>query len=103
MTPVSLPMWILLIVAIGAPVHILVNKGIAHWRKNYEISSIATMTLVMLACLILLPLLHGIGLPPLKVAQKLVFATIVGLLFGTPIGLLARAMIGSERSTTPSL
>lgn len=89
-TPVSLPLWILLIVAIGAPVHVLVNRGIAHWRRNFEISAVVTMMLVMAVSLVVAPLMQGEGLGWHDLARQLAFSSIAGLLFGAPLGLIAR-------------
>jgi hypothetical protein len=97
---ISLPMWVLLIVVIGLPVHISVNKGLAHWRRHYEISAIATMSLVMMACHVILPLLQGGMLDLHDLIRHLEFAGAAGVLFGGPIGVIVRLVIGSERTTT---
>jgi hypothetical protein len=96
---ISLPMWVLLIVAIGLPVHISLNKGLAHWRRHYEISAIATMSLTMIACHVLLPLLQGDLADLRDLARHFEFAGTAGLLFGAPIGLIIRAVLGGERTT----
>ena len=93
---ISLPMWVLLIVVIGLPVHIFVTKGLAHWRRHYEISAIATMSLVMIACHVVLPLLQG---DVVDVVKRLEFAAATGVLFGAPLGLIIRAIIGTERTS----
>lgn len=95
--PMSFSMWILLVAAIGVPVHLLVNKGLAHWREHGEISSILTLTLAMATSGVLLPLIHGGVLSPKEAATQLLFSLAAGLLFGTPIGLIFRVMVHTER------
>ena len=92
-TPVSLPLWILLIVMIGAPVHILVNRGIAHWRRNYEISAIVTMVLVMAISLVAAPLIQGNEPTLRELVKQLAFSGTAGVLFGAPLGLIARGVL----------
>ena len=91
-TPVSLWMWISLIVTIGVPMHLAVNRGIAHWRRNYEISSVLTITLVMLVSLILMPLLHGAVIGLEDVTKLALFSGLSGLAFGIPMGLIFRVI-----------
>src|SRR5579859_2047353 len=95
-TPISLQMWVLLVVIIGAPVHIAVNKGLAHWREHGEISAILTITLVMSITGVALPLVQGGVLMPGQAATRLAISAAAGLLFGTPIGLIFRAMVHAE-------
>jgi hypothetical protein len=89
-------MWILLVAIVGAPVHIAVNKGLAHWREHGEISAIVTLTLVMLITGVALPLVHGDVLMPGQAATRLAISAAAGLLFGTPIGLIFRIVVRSE-------
>jgi len=95
-TPVSLQMWVLLVVIIGVPVHIAVNKGLAHWREHGELSAILTMTLVMIVTGVAMPLVQGSDLMPGQVATRLATSVAAGLLFGTPIGLIFRVMVHAE-------
>jgi uncharacterized membrane protein YczE len=98
MNPVSLPMWILLVVSIGVPVHLFVNKGLAHWRDHCELSAILTMSLVMIFSRVALPLIQGGVFPaPGELATKLLFCLVGGLLFGAPIGLIFRAIVHSRK------
>lgn len=95
-TPVSLQLWILLVALIGVPVHIAVNKGLAHWREHCELSSILTMTLVMVTSRVAMPLIQGVLLSPKEAATQLLFSLVAGLLFGTPIGLIFRVIVHAE-------
>jgi hypothetical protein len=90
--PVSLPLWILLIVMIGVPVHAALNHGLARWRGKFELSLIVTMVLVTIVSLIALPEIEGAHFGLREVERKLLFALASGVLFGAPIGLIFRAM-----------
>ncbi len=98
MTPVSLPMWFMLVVLTAVPVHISVNKGVARWRRNYEISSMVTMTVVMAVCRVFLPLMQGCALDPKEAGKLLLTSCVFGGVFGAPIGLMFRAMTGHSRA-----
>jgi hypothetical protein len=89
-------MWVLLVLMIGVPVHIAVNKGLAHWREHGELSAILTITLVMLVTGIALPLVQGDVLKLGQAATQVAISAAAGLLFGTPIGLIFRAMVHVE-------
>lgn len=95
-TPVSLQLWFLLVLLVGVPVHIAVNKGLAHWREHGELSAILTLTLVMLITGIAMPLVQGGVLPPGQAAVRLLTSAGAGLLFGTPIGLIFRVIVQVE-------
>lgn len=95
-TPVSLQLWVLLVAIIGVPVHIAVNKGLAHWREHGELSAILTMTLVMMVTGIAMPLVQGSDMSPGQAGTRLAASALAGLLFGTPIGLIFRFMVHAE-------
>ena len=95
-TPISLQTWILLVLAIGVPVHLALNKGLAHWREHGEISSILTMTLVMITANLVMPLIRSGAPAPRDAAIQLLFSLIAGFLFGAPIGLIFRMMVRGE-------
>ncbi len=91
--PVSLPLWILLIVTIGLPVHAALNHGLARWRGKYELSLMMTMALVTTLSLVVLPLIEGADFSMREMGGKLLFSLVSGMLFGGPIGLIFRAIL----------